>query len=314
MNEDRKFVRDVFSKREMTLPDVYRYDALTDKLKNQIYHIWRNFYRQRSIPENFRNQIWERIGEVISEEHGKKEIWTEPFGMKYLPHYKVEKYFEELDDIKLEIDVIEISFRFLDNTFSHLKALKIPIGRIGFPPQLAIKELNQRFFENGYGFEYNQRRIIRKDSELLHANLVQPALYLLTPEEFTNAKEELVSAFDHYNNERYKECLNECLKAFESTMKIICDLKGWNYDPQKDTASKLINICLGNNLFPGYLQNHFTGIRTSLESGVPTIRNKNSGHGQGTEKKIVPKQLVDYMLYLTANSIKFLIESYEKIK
>jgi hypothetical protein len=48
-----------------------------------------------------------------------------------------------------------------------------------------------------------------------------------------------------------------------------------------------------------------------LESGVPTIRNKEGGHGQGHEIKEVPEYLTSYALHLTATNLLFLIKCEE---
>ncbi|MEI6950699.1 hypothetical protein V9K67_26185 [Paraflavisolibacter sp. H34] len=127
---------------------------------------------------------------------------------------------------------------------------------------------------------------------------------------FQNANEEFLKAHDHYRHGRNKECLSECLKAFESVMKIICTQKGWPHD-EKDTSSKLLKICFDNNLIPQYLQTQFTSLRAVLDSGIPTIRNRIGGHGQGSEKKEAADQLVRYALNLTGSNIIFLIEQSE---
>lgn len=91
-------------------------------------------------------------------------------------------------------------------------------------------------------------------------------------------------------------------------MKIICKEKGWNYDQEKDTASKLIAICFGNGLFPEYMTQQFTSLRSMLESGIPPIRNRNGGHGQGDIIKTVSDSLARYTINLTGCTIIFLIE------
>ncbi|MEH2051540.1 MAG: hypothetical protein V7K70_17740 [Nostoc sp.] len=116
-----------------------------------------------------------------------------------------------------------------------------------------------------------------------------------------------MKAHEHYRHGRYKECLVECLKAFESTIKTICDSQGWIYQPG-DTAKKLIDICFQNNLIPAYLQTQFTSLRANLESGIPTLRNKNGGHGQGSQPLIVPQHFAAYQLHMTASTILFLLE------
>ncbi|EIZ1200690.1 hypothetical protein MPJ20_004679, partial [Escherichia coli] len=81
-----------------------------------------------------------------------------------------------------------------------------------------------------------------------------------------------------------------------------------------DTASKLINSCLSQNLIPAYLQSQFTSLKTMLETGIPTIRNKNAGHGQGADIKEVPEELASYMLHLTATNLLFLLKCEKNIK
>jgi hypothetical protein len=147
-------------------------------------------------------------------------------------------------------------------------------------PDEAIEELNQRFKENAIGFQYEQGDIIRVDSTYVHSEIVKPALSLLWNTKFDGANEEYLKAHDHYRHGRNKECLTECLKAFESSMKIICKEKGWALN-QNDTAKKLIQTCFQNNLVPSFTQNQFTSLQNLLESGIPTIRNNLGGHGQG---------------------------------
>ena len=60
------------------------------------------------------------------------------------------------------------------------------------------------------------------------------------------------------------------------------------------------------------MQSHFTGLRSTLESGVPTVRNKLSGHGQGAEEINVPDYIAAYALHLTASNILLLAKADEE--
>ena len=138
--------------------------------------------------------------------------------------------------------------------------------------------------------------------------MVRPALQLLAATEYAGANAEYLTAHEHYRKGEHSACLVDCLKSLESTMKIICKKSGWHYE-QSDRAKKLIEICFDNSLLPEYLQSYFTSVRSSLESGVPTVRNKVAGHGQGTQLVSVPLYLVEYLLHLTATSILFLVRA-----
>ena len=93
------------------------------------------------------------------------------------------------------------------------------------PLEEAIAELNTRFREHGVGYQYESGEIIRVDSQLLHSEVVKPALALLTSKEYEGANTEFLKAFEHYRKNDTKECLNECLKAFESTMKALATIE-----------------------------------------------------------------------------------------
>ncbi len=175
----------------------------------------------------------------------------------------------------------------------------------------AIEELNYRFREHGIGYQFSNGQIIRMDSELIHAEIVKPALELLNQRYYAGAQQEFLKAHEHYRKGNAKEALNECLKSFESVMKAICDKRGWkNY---KNAAAKdLIEVCFDNDLIPSFWQSHYSSLRNLLESSVPTGRNKLSGHGQGTTPVSVPNHLVAYMLHMTASTIVFLAEAEEK--
>jgi len=91
-------------------------------------------------------------------------------------------------------------------------------------------------------------------------------------------------------------------------MKTICTTKGWQFN-ERDTASALIEVCLSNDVFPTFLQSHIGNLRTMLVSGVPTLRNKLGGHGQGATPVTVSEETARYTLHLTAANILFFVES-----
>ena len=110
-----------------------------------------------------------------------------------------------------------------------------------------------------------------------------------------------------------KDCVNNCLKAFESCLKVICKKRGWNYT-EKDTANRLIAIVFDKGLIPPLMQSHFSGLRSALESGVPTFRNKQTGHGQGPEEITIPEYIASYILHLTASNILLLAKADQDMK
>jgi hypothetical protein len=95
-------------------------------------------------------------------------------------------------------------------------------------------------------------------------------------------------------------------------MKAICDKRKWPYQPNA-TAKTLIQVCFDNGLVPQFWQQQLNSLRSLLESGIPTARNKLSGHGQGSTPTVVPDYLVAYILHMTASTLMFLTTAEKNI-
>jgi hypothetical protein len=180
-------------------------------------------------------------------------------------------------------------------------------------PDDAIKELNHRFKEHGIGYQFGNGILFRVDSQLLHAEAVKPALTLLNAKGFEGPAQEFMEAFDHFRHGRNKEASDAALKCFESTMKAICTKRKWTYD-SKATAKPLLDILINNGLIPPMLESHFTGLRVAMESGLPTVSNKSSRHGQGPVPVELPEHFAAYALHLLAANVVFLIEAEKALK
>jgi len=143
-------------------------------------------------------------------------------------------------------------------------------------------------------------KVIMKESEVLHANAVVPALGLLQRPHFLSANDEYLAALEDYRKGDIPDCLTKCGAAFESVLKVICDRKGWKYN-QTDTASTLIKTVLSNTSLEGYFG--------QLLIIIANLRNKlSSAHGAGTRSKQPPRHLAQYALNVTASAILLLAQ------
>jgi hypothetical protein len=292
-------VFNIFSKRQKKLrgetPEIFTYDNLPQELRVQIIHIIKDAVgTQKNYTENYPKRVYDFICSSLSREYGR-------FSLTDTEDYSENQNNEEA------IDIIEFCFKYINSVIRKTNSYTT-YTKVEASPEDAISELNQRFKEHGIGYQFEGNEIIRVDSTYTHSEIVKPTLSLLWNKKFRGANEEYIKAHEHYRHGRNKECLTECLKAFESTMKVICKEKGWAFDEAKDTSRKLIQICFQNNLVPIYIQNQFTSLQNLLESGIPTIRNRQSGHGQGQTPQIVDDGMTRYGLNLAGTNIIFLVE------
>ena len=305
---------DIFSKRQKKLrgevPDVYIYDDLPKPLRVQIIQIWRyvidievsqsySFFSHQDV-----HDFYDFLVKTLRHEYGV--FWLTNSEGEYRekgPQEELEEFFLTVEEVERALDVVELSCFLINNFIRKRKSSKIADD--------AIEELNNRFKEHGVGYQFTNGQIVRIDSEFIHAEIVKPALKLLDQQHYAGAQQEFLKAHEHYRKGNAKEALSECLKAFKSVMKAICDKRGWSYG-NNATAKPLIQACFENGLIPSFWQSHYSALRNLLESSVPTGRNKLSGHGQGTTPVSVPNHLVSYMLHMTASAIVFLAEADKK--
>lgn len=296
----------IYSKRQKELrgeiPEIFTYEEFPDNFRIQVIHILNDAIGSDRIHYSNSDDKYKFIHKVLCREYGRLTLSS---GSNY--QEKVHNFLIQTQNYEEVIDVIELLLRLIDiiireDIENHKYATNISIE-----PDEAISELNERFKENGIGYSYEEGNIIRVDSTYIHKEITKPVLSLLSHSKFSGANDEYLKAHQHYRDGRNKECLNDCLKAFESTLKTICREKGWNYK-ETDTSKKLIQICFTNDLVPTFTQNQFTSLQNLLESGIPTLRNKLGGHGQGHQPQTLESDITRYGLNLTATNILFLVE------
>jgi AbiJ N-terminal domain 4 len=308
-------------------PTAYRYD-LPIEFRGQVIHILIDSigYTDEPLvtrPADFYEDDIRRTQLIHGNYHLILKEFCDEYGLFGLPGIapgagpcEAFTQFFQIAEADQALDLIEIAFHQLPSSIERLEI----IGMYRSPIQIseATEKLNMRFKEHAIGYRLEQGKIIRIDSEFLHAEAVEPALQLMYTQGYEGAFQEFMLAQKHYRQgpEHYDDCLTNCGKSLESVLKTICVKRSWAFD-RNDTASKLLGIIFSYKLIPDYLQSHFGGLRATIEGGVPTIRNREGGHGSGEKPNDVPEYLAAYQLHLTASAIVFLIranENFDKCK
>lgn len=300
-------VMDVFSKRGKAAPDVYVYDTLPKKLRVQIVHIFEDALGD-ALDISIGGVSWEYLARAIAREHGLLSI---PLGAPTRYGERVHRKdclaYVLNAETALALDMVEVCCRLLDRSMrssDHYLQMHPPVDE-------PLGELNARFLENGCGYQYLDGCIVRVDSQLVHSEVVQPALQLLHHKGFEGPNKEFLSAHQHFRQGRVEEAITDACKAFESTMKAICAARGWTHD-SKAAAAALIKTLVDRGLVPNYSDEHLAAVSKSL-LGLATVRNKNGGHGGGATPREVPHHFAAYALHLAASNILFLIECHNAL-
>ena len=295
---------DIFSKRQRRMrgefSDVYQYEDLPIGFRRQSVFILDDVFTLKNESpyhqKNLRSRCFKTIHHLLARElalfqltEGENDPWKGVINF-FLNTTSVEDALSVIEISLISAEALQQQERFL--------SFKMTVNN-------AVKELNTRFMEHRIGYQFESNEIVRIESKFLHQEAVKPALQLLQAKRYAGANGEFRKAHEHYRHQRYSEAINECLKALESTLKVICQKREWPFS-DKDPAKTLLTVIFEKGLVPGYLESKFTGMRTVLESGVPTIRNRESGHGAGEEPRHIPQHLAAYVIHLTASAIVFI--------
>ena len=283
------------------------YDKIDEGCRIQIKYLVEDFYKINHIESFCDEHIWPGIQEGLKRKHKSNSLYRESLhktlGGYILPSAEVLGYLEKEEDFNKVMDVIEVVFRMIADIESLIHGSGYPFQ---MTPNKAIDSLNNIFKKNCIGYKFAGNMLIRIDNELLYANITKEVMIFLSNPDYFNINEEYLQAHQHYRNGDYEDCIVNCNKAFESTMKVICKKRSYTYD-QKDAAKTLVGILVNNNFIPPVMLNQFSGLRKTLEDGVPVIRNNQGGHGKGAATIVVDENTASYTLNLTGSAINYLL-------
>ena len=301
-------------------PEVYTYDTLSPFLRRQIatafdhgigYFSDTGLYDFGGTSQNA-NDVWFKLNQIC-----KKESWPyAQFADEHrhkTPNYIFLNFLSRAGDIDEVLSAIEFGALFLAYVDQWREKPQPQYRGALMTGKATLEEINRRFVEHGVGYQVENNEIIRVDSRLMHTEVIKPTLALLTMPMFVKVNEDFMAAHRHYRTQEYKDCVTSANRAFESLLKTICDVEQWKYGAG-DNASQLITKVKENGLFTHDFDQSFTAYVAMMKSGIPAVRNKSGGHGEGVNTARVGAEIARYALNLSATNILFVAECYAAMK
>ena len=205
----------IFSKRQHTSPS----ETIPDELRVQIFYIWEKVW-ETAYYNNFGElqlsllayDAFRLIEMTLREQYGVLSLDEDddPDEDGYGCYRVVRKLLLETEDTGKVIDVIEVSFRYIDQEIREkfygpkgdlldeiFGTSRRDISPDSIPPDEAIDQLNGRFREHNVGYQYESGQIVKGDSPDSHSEVVKPA------EELPNNTQQAVNS-KIVNNENKK--------------------------------------------------------------------------------------------------------------
>ena len=206
---------EIYSKRQQRMqgeiPDTYQYETIPYELRVQIFYIWGKMWGtpyKNNLDElqvsRLAYDAYTSIETTLCEEYGMLDLdgGDVPNGDGYGFYWVVRNFLLETEDTNKVIDIIEVSFRYIDQVIRD-------ISHDGIPPDEAINLLNRRFRQHSVGYQYESGQIVKVDSQYIHSEVIKPALMFLSDPIYEGANEEFLKAHEHYREENYKDCIKQ---------------------------------------------------------------------------------------------------------
>ncbi|PHS34631.1 MAG: hypothetical protein COA92_01685 [Sulfurovum sp.] len=280
------------TQRNLQKNNIFIYDNIPQKFKNNMFNFIRKHLTLGQLVVLYREILIERgIKRTIGESYLQNpsaflDIFISAF----------EKFIDEVekdDEVSFHMDFIAIFLNMTNN-------------------ENIVNDVNTIFYKYSLGYQIDtiKNQIMRVDSKIIYKETTTKVLHLLNDTKFENADDEYREAYEKFKSADYENVLVEANKAFETTMKIICELKGYGL-PKKHTASALIAHLKMNDFIENFQTDKFNGLAKTLES-VSIVRNNQGGHGQGAIKRDLHTMYAEYALQVTASNIILLIGIYNE--
>jgi AbiJ N-terminal domain 4 len=296
-------------------PEIYTYDQAPEHMRHQIcaalsegIGIYYGDHRGgRRVPPLNANPTWEQIDRI-----SRKEL---PSYLDYVQQTDLSSRFlnyvrrvEFMDDFLSAVEIGCVALRNIHDECDEPETRGAQQKAVD-----AIEEINGRFEQHSVGYQFENGQIIRVDSKLTHAEIIKPALVLLTESAFSKANEDFMTAHRHYRAKEFKDCVTASNRAFESMLKAICDTEKWEYG-NGDRAAELVKKVSSKGLFTHNFDRSFTAYVAMLKTGLPAVRNEAGAHGEGLEAAAVTAGIARFAINLTATNLLFLGDSYSAKK
>lgn len=291
---------DIYSRRKRqaakTTADVYQYVDLSPKLRQQMLFAFDHMAEAAARGSSTEGELWQNVVEILREEQGVVSL-----GRSYFADAREEfdSWFKAIDDVDAALDAVEVVTR--------ICAYYAPRGYENTTPGVNnhVATLNARMLEAQFGFQVEDGTIVELSSQFAHAEIVVPALRVLSEDRFATANAEFRKAHEEFRHQSYADCITDCGKALESVFKVIAAERGWPGVSENSTLAKLIEAAATNDLFPKYMEEQVRGLRAMLQ-GPGTVRNKDGAHGKGDAPSHADRDLAAYQLHQTAAALIFL--------
>ena len=223
-------------------------------------------------------------GDELATEHGWDGLPTQPGKAELGASLVGERQVVLFADAPVVFDFVELASKWMDDGTRHAFRAKV----------------NGLFELLDCPWRFTDGEFFKLDSDFLGARLVESAHATLAAHSFEGAADEFAKARQDAASGEPKDAILYAAKSFESVLKVLTGQEHAN-------ADQLIKTLINQ----GFLDDLPEAARASFGEQVlktlPSLRNRLSGHGQGSSVVQIPAAYAELALQLAAAFHNFLI-------
>ena len=159
--------------------------------------------------------------------------------------------------------------------------------------------------ENNLPWRMADGKIFPIDSKYIEEEIIQRTYNLINQVKFQGTLKEFEQARIEFTNRNYEGAIRNANLSFESVIKEILGI-------EKAKPGELFRKLIDSGYIPEYYKGFLRDFEKNILRCVSIMRNdeKGVGHGVGFSKNIIPSELAELSINLTASLINYLIKCF----
>ena len=159
--------------------------------------------------------------------------------------------------------------------------------------------------ENNLPWRMAEGKIFPIDSKYIEEEIIQRTYYLINQVKFHGALKEFEQARIDFTNKNYEGAIRNANLSFESVIKEILGI-------EKAKPGELFRKLVDSGYIPEYYEGFLRDFERNILRCVSIMRNDEEGvgHGIGFSENIIPSELAELSINLTASLINYLIKCF----
>ena len=298
-----------------------RIDNISESFRLQIYYViedtlgkWKNSpFGPDTLSYPTNNSRWDAVERILLKKLGTSQLAKGPSSC-----VRVRSYILKCDPPEFLLVILAFLLVVRELAVSVGRPIKTGIKHLDISFESVLDGIHTIFRTNNFEYEIIESaaglEAISIDSQYLHEEVIKKTRKLFYDLKFQGPLQEFDDALAALENQDYDTAINEALKAFESTMKAILQELKHPFNP-KWAAKDLIKALTEAGVIPTTFGSLSTGVRTVLESGLPSIRNAPGvAHGSGRDPKEIEQSYAQFAVHLCGSYVVFMIKRFEEMR